>query len=101
VSEHPVTPHTRLTARADTDPLGLSNGSCYTIPRVALQKVLPNILRHLQPEEAHIWSLMTRNVTVASLTIKYLGVRGVQITLDFTSSNAGLRAGLTELGVLT
>jgi hypothetical protein len=42
-----------------------------------------------------------KSATDAFLTIKYRGEPRERITLDFTLSNAGLRAGLTELGVLT
>jgi hypothetical protein len=98
VSEHLADGTTRLTALVDTDPWGLSSGSCYTIPRAALQRALPGILLHLQPGDRRIWSLMTKNVTVASLTIKSLGERRVQITLDFTSNNVDMLAGLTEPG---
>jgi hypothetical protein len=95
---HLATQRIELTARVDTDLFRLSDGSSFTIQREELPRVLPAILPHLAPEDRRIWSLMTKNVIVASVTIKSLGGPRAQITLGFISNNVGLLAGLMELG---
>jgi hypothetical protein len=82
-------------------PWELSSGLSYTIRRGVLLARLQGTSVALLPGEAHTWSWTMKSATDAFLTIKYRGEPRERITLDFTLSNAGLRAGLTELGVLT